>query len=251
MSVVAIVQARMSSSRLPGKVLAEIAGRTMLERVVARARAARRVPRVVVATSVASEDDRVAALCRELGIDVFRGSESDVLDRFAGAASRFAGDPIVRLTADCPLLDPGVVDAVVARYEEGGVDYAANINPPTYPDGLDTEVFSAEALVRAAREARRPSEREHVTLYIRSHPESFRIANVRGPSDLSGLRWTVDEPEDLEFVRAVYAALGEAEFGMEDVVRLLAEKPRLAAANARFERDEGLRRSLRAEGTGR
>ncbi len=240
----------MGSSRLPGKVLADIAGRTMLERVVARAQAARRVVRVVVATSVAPEDDRVHALCGKLGIEVFRGSQSDVLDRFAGAASRFAADPIVRLTADCPLLDSGVVDAVVARYQEGGVDYAANINPPTFPDGLDTEVFSAEALARAGLEARRPSEREHVTLYIRSHPESFRIANVRGPHDLSGLRWTVDEPEDLEFVRAVYSALGEAEFGMEDVVRLLSERPELAAANARFERDEGLRRSLRSEQVG-
>jgi spore coat polysaccharide biosynthesis protein SpsF len=247
LNAVAIVQARMGSSRLPGKVLADVGGRTMLERVVARARAARRLTRVVVATSVAPEDDRVQALCRRLGIDVFRGSALDVLDRFAGAASRFGADPIVRLTADCPLLDPGVVDAVVARYQDGGVDYAANINPPTFPDGLDTEVFSAEALARAARDAHRPSEREHVTLYIRSHPESFRIANVRGSRDLSGLRWTVDEPEDLEFVRAVYAALGDAEFGMEDVVRLLEERPGLGAVNARFERDEGLRRSLRSE----
>jgi len=219
----------------------------MLERVVERARGARRVERVVVATTESPADDRVEALCLDRGIPVFRGSESDVLDRYLGAARRFEADPIVRLTADCPLLDPAVIDAVVARFGAGGVDYVANINPPTYPDGLDTEVFSASALARAAQAATLKSEREHVTLYIRNHPDVFRIANVESSRDLSSLRWTVDEPEDLEFARAVYERLGEGPFGMDDVLRLLSAEPRLVAGNARFERDEGLKRSLRED----
>jgi spore coat polysaccharide biosynthesis protein SpsF len=246
---VAILQARMGSSRLPGKVLADVGGRTMLECVINRALLASRVARVVVATSVAPEDDRIERLCRARDVLVFRGSENDVLDRFVGAARGFDVNPIVRLTADCPLLDPVVIDAVVARFAAGDVDYAANINPPTFPDGLDTEVFSRNALEQAAREARLRSEREHVTLYIRNHPEIFRIANVRHARDLSAMRWTVDEPDDLELVRAVYAELGNPDFGMEDVLRLLAEQPELARANARFARDEGLRASLREDET--
>jgi spore coat polysaccharide biosynthesis protein SpsF len=241
----------MGSKRLPGKVLSMIEGRTMLERVVERARRAERVSRVVVATSEAPEDDAIATVCRESTIDVFRGSEHDVLARYLGAARQFDADPIVRVTADCPLLDPAAVDAVVGRFEVGDVDYAANINPPTLPDGLDTEAFSRNALERAAREARLRSEREHVTPYIRNHPEIFRIANVRHARDLSAMRWTVDEPDDLELVRAVYAEFGNHDFGMEDVLRLLAEQPDLARANARFARDEGLRASLREDGTAR
>jgi spore coat polysaccharide biosynthesis protein SpsF len=251
LSNAAIVQARMGSKRLPGKVLSMIEGRTMLERVVERARRAERVSRVVVATSEAPEDDAIATVCRESTIDVFRGSEHDVLARYLGAARQFDADPIVRVTADCPLLDPAAVDAVVGRFEVGDVDYAANINPPTLPDGLDTEAFSRNALERAAREARLRSEREHVTPYIRNHPEIFRIANVRHARDLSAMRWTVDEPDDLELVRAVYAEFGNHDFGMEDVLRLLAEQPDLARANARFARDEGLRASLREDGTAR
>jgi spore coat polysaccharide biosynthesis protein SpsF (cytidylyltransferase family) len=238
----------MGSSRLHGKVLAEIGGTTMLERVIARASSARRIQRVVVATSRSEEDDRIEELCRSRGVAVFRGSEHDVLERYLGAAEEIDADPVVRLTADCPLLDPAVVDAVVARFERGDVDYAANINPPTFPDGLDAEVLSRAALERAAREARLSSEREHVTLYIRNHPEIFRLANVVHSPDLSALRWTVDEPEDLELVRAVYSAFGGRAFGMDDVLRLLSERPELGLSNARFSRDEGLRRSLRSDG---
>jgi spore coat polysaccharide biosynthesis protein SpsF len=244
---VAIIQARMGSTRLPGKVLEMVEGQTMLERVVERTRRAARVARVVVATSEAPDDDRVEAICHGRSIDVFRGSEHDVLDRYSGAAERFNADSIVRLTADCPLLDPAVVDSVITRFEVGDVDYAANINPPTFPDGLDTEVFFREALVRAAREARLRSEREHVTLYLRNHPEMFRIANVRHEPNLSAMRWTVDEPEDLEFMRAVYAEFGSREFGMQDVLQLLADQPDLTRSNVGFERDEGLRRSLRED----
>jgi spore coat polysaccharide biosynthesis protein SpsF (cytidylyltransferase family) len=241
---VAIIQARTGSTRLPGKVLAPIAGRPMLLRVVDRARRAKTLGRVVVATSTAVSDDRVEALCAAEGVDCFRGSENDVLERYAGAARRFGGDPIVRITADCPLLDAAVVDRVVETYREGSYDYVANINPPSFPDGLDTEVFSADALRASESEARLASEREHVTLFIRNRPERFRIGNVVHGTDLSALRWTVDAPEDLEFVRRVYERLGEAPFALQDVLDLLAGDPALAGAAAPLGRDEGLRRSL-------
>ncbi len=240
----AIVQARTGSTRLPGKVLAPIAGRPMLLRVVDRARRAGEVDRVVVATSTAAADDRVEALCAGEGVDCHRGSEADVLDRYAGAARRFGGDPVVRITADCPLLDPDVVDRVVRTLREGSFDYAANINPPTFPDGLDVEAMSAKTLFAADAEARLASEREHVTLFIRNRPERFRIGNLVHPTDLSALRWTVDAPEDLEFVRAVYARLGDEAFGMDAVLALLRQVPDLAGGSAPLERDEGLRKSL-------
>lgn len=247
MSGVAIIQARMGSTRLPGKVLARIEGKTMLERVVERARRASRIACVVVATSEASSDDRIEALCNERSIPVFRGSEQDVLDRYVQAAGKFDADPIVRLTADCPLLEPAVIDMVIARFGAGDVDYAANINPPSFPHGLDAEVFSRDALVRTDHDARLRSEREHVTLHIRNHPEVFRIANVSNEPNLSAMRWTVDHPEDLAFVRAVYSEFAGREFGLEDVLQLVARQPELARINAAFSRDEGLQRSLRED----
>jgi glutamate-1-semialdehyde 2,1-aminomutase len=253
MTTVAVIQARMGSTRLPGKVLEDVGGRPLLARVVERARRARRLDAVMVATTTAAADDAVAAWCAGAGVPCFRGSEEDVLDRYVGAAREADADVVVRLTADCPLLDPAVVDEVVAAYHSEPCDYATNVLEPTYPDGLDTEVFSRAALERAAAEARLPSEREHVTPYIRNHPAQFRLRSVRGECDLSALRWTVDDPRDLELVRAVYARLGDAEFGMSDVLALLDEQPELGAVNAGIERNEGYRRSVEmdaSEGSG-
>lgn len=248
MSAVAIIQARVGSSRLPGKVLEPLAGRPMLRRVVDRVGRARRVARVAVATSRAPADDALEALCRTGGIPCYRGSEEDVLSRYAEAARAFGADPIVRITADCPLIDPAIVDRVLEAYAAGAVDYVSNIDPPSYPDGLDVEVFSADALERANAEARLRSEREHVTLYIRNHPQLFRKRNVLGERDLSALRWTVDEPADLEVARAIYQRLGEEPFGMEDVLRLLQKEPEISRANSGIARDEGLAKSLREDG---
>ena len=244
MNTIAIIQARVGSRRLPGKVLAPIVGRSMLERVVERVEAADLIDRVVVATSDDGRDDAVEAICRRRGFACFRGSESDVLSRYVGAAARYGADPIVRITADCPLIDPEIVDRVVEAFAGKGLDYASNINPPTFPHGLDTEVLSAEALARTDRESRWQSEREHVTLYVRQHPELFRTFNVTHFADLSGLRWTVDEAADLEFVRAVYERMGNRVFGMADVLALLAAQPELAQINAEVPRDEGLKKSL-------
>jgi spore coat polysaccharide biosynthesis protein SpsF len=248
MKTVAIVQARMASSRLPGKVLADIAGRPMLDHVVKRARWARLLDLVSVATSEGPADDAVAQFCRDRSISCFRGSEADVLDRYYRAALQLDADVVVRLTADCPLLDPAVIDKVVRFFHEGDYDYVSNTLEPSYPDGLDTEVFRRDALERAWREARLASEREHVTPYIWNHPEVFRVANVRYDRDLAGLRWTVDEPEDLTFVRRIYEHFDpELPFGVDEILAFLAECPELGRVNSKFKRNEGYRASVQGD----
>jgi glutamate-1-semialdehyde-2,1-aminomutase len=248
--VVAIIQARMGSTRFPGKVLAEIAGRPMLWHVVNRVRKARSVDKVAVATSNRSSDDAVAEFCVQNDIEFFRGSETDVLDRFYQTAKHFNADVVVRITADCPLIDPQVVDRVVNIYLEGGYDYVTNTLRYTYPDGMDVEVFSFAALEKAWREARLPAEREHVTPYLRTSGR-FRVFNVENEVDLSkrNLRWTVDEPADLEFVRAVYARLGgdKQPFGLSDILELLDKEPDLMQINSGIIRNEGYYKSLVSE----
>jgi spore coat polysaccharide biosynthesis protein SpsF len=248
MRTVAIIQARMTSTRLPGKILADLAGCPLLERVVGRAKRAKLLQLVAIATTDRPTDDAVAALCDKIGVACFRGSEDDVLDRYYQAAKTFAAETVVRLTADCPLLDPDVIDRAVRCFQAGDFDYLSNGVERTYPDGLDTEVFRFTALERAWREARLKSEREHVTPYLYKHPELFRLGSEKNDRDFSALRWTVDEPEDLEFVRAVYGHFGpERTFGMADVLKLLGEHPELQAINAGFEINEGYQKSLRED----
>jgi glutamate-1-semialdehyde aminotransferase/spore coat polysaccharide biosynthesis protein SpsF (cytidylyltransferase family) len=243
----AIVQARMGSSRLPGKSMAEISGHPMLWHVINRTRLAHLVKQVVVATSEEPCDDPIADFCRAEEIPFFRGSHEDVLDRFYQAARSYEADTLVRITADCPLIDPEVVDAVIEKYEEGNFDYVSNALRYTYPDGLDTEVFSFAALQRAWQEARKPSEREHVTPYLRT--SHFRTANVESdvPVPHGQYRWTVDEPADLEFIRKVFEAFPGTQFGYRDVLRILKEKADVAAAQGVSISNEGYYRSLYRE----
>jgi glutamate-1-semialdehyde aminotransferase/spore coat polysaccharide biosynthesis protein SpsF (cytidylyltransferase family) len=243
--IVAIVQARMGSSRLPGKTIAEVAGRPLLLHVVERVRAARRVDKVVVATTEESSDDPIALLCQREGIDYFRGSEDDVLDRFYRTARANTADTVVRITADCPLIDPAVIDSVIARFQVGDCDYVSNTIRYTFPDGLDTEVCSFPALEQAWREAKKSSEREHVTPYLRT--DKFRTANVESesPVPLGKYRWTVDYPADLEFVRKIYEAFPARErFGFQDIFHLLKERPELATIQAETITNEGYYKSL-------
>jgi spore coat polysaccharide biosynthesis protein SpsF (cytidylyltransferase family) len=248
---VVVIQARLGSTRLPGKTLADIAGRPLLAHVVERAAAIPGIADVVLATTANPADDELEAFARAGSLRWVRGSEQDVLDRFCLAAREAQAEVVVRVTADCPLLDPAVSGRVLAEYvaRRPGVDYVSNVHPPTYPDGLDTEVFSVEALEVAAREAHRPSEREHVTPYLWGHPERFRLSNVEYDQNLSEHRWTVDTPADLEFVREVLGALGPsvARAGMGEVLRLLEERPGLRGINAGTSRNEGFERSLAAE----
>ena len=238
MKAVAIVQARMGSTRLPGKVMCELCGRTVLAHVIERVQASR-LDGVVVATTALPRDDAIAGAAERAGADVFRGSEVDVLDRYFQAATRFDADPVIRITSDCPLLDPGVVRQIVdrfrfARTSDGSLDYLSNTLERTYPIGLDTEVFTYSALHRAWREAKEPHEREHVTPFIYQHPSLFRIAQCKNDRDLSELRWTLDTTEDLEFIRHVYTALWKAGevFSTAAVLALLEQHPELQDINA-------------------
>jgi spore coat polysaccharide biosynthesis protein SpsF (cytidylyltransferase family) len=248
--IAAIVQARMGSTRLPGKTLADIAGRPMLTWLVERAGRIPGVERVIVATTEKPADEAILRFAADHGLPAYAGSEDDVLDRIYQTARQHGVAVVVRVTPDCPLLDPAVSGAVLARFLEGRgtLDYASNTQPPTFPDGLDTEVFSFAALARAWREATEPSDREHVTPYLWKRPGKFRVANVTHDPDLSALRWTVDTAADLEFVRAVYARLGAgaATTGMADVLELLRRHPELAALNRGIARNEGYTASVRA-----
>jgi spore coat polysaccharide biosynthesis protein SpsF (cytidylyltransferase family) len=241
---IAVIQARMGSSRLPGKVLADLGGAPLLARMIERVRGARRVAAIVVATPEGPLDEPVRELARHLGVGAFAGSAEDVLARYQGAATRFAADPVVRLTADCPLIDPEVIDACVERFAATGCDYAGLAGE--FPDGLDTEVIAAGALARAAAEARLPSEREHVTPYLKAHPDRFRCVPVEFPERLGERRWTVDEARDLAFVREVYRRLYQPGriFGWREIEALLAREPELGRLNAGIERNAGYRRSL-------
>lgn len=244
---VGIIQARMGSSRLPGKVLLQIAGKPMLWHVVNRVRRAKHLDHILVATSTAPLDTVLADFCRWHDIDCFRGSQNDVLDRYLQAARYARADAVVRLTADCPLHAPNVIDAVIAAFHSANFDYVSNVDPPTYPDGLDTEVFRVSALERAWWEAAKPSEREHVTPYLRDPANGFRQGSVRNEEDFSGWRWTVDELPDLAFVRAVFHSLDTRHFSFSDVVALLRSQPQLRRINGQFTRNEGYLRSLQAE----
>jgi spore coat polysaccharide biosynthesis protein SpsF len=229
----AIIQARVGSSRLPGKVLADVGGRTMLARVVRRVRRARRLDIVIVATSIADRDDAIVAEARRLAAPVFRGDELDVLDRFWQAASHFGLDVVVRITSDCPLIDPGLIDSVIEDFLKARptVDYASNTLERTYPRGLDVAVMRQEALQQAWEEATEPHERAHVTPFLREHPERFRLQSVIGGRG-SEQRWTVDTEEDLEFVRAVYRELGDEDTASwREVLALLEQKPQLLSLN--------------------
>ena len=245
--IVAIIQARMSSSRLPGKVMAEINGKPMLYHVVKRVQGAKMINLAAIATSDHRDDDILESFCKEKGITCFRGSLDDVLDRYYQAAKYFHAQVIIRLTADCPLLDRDIIENVVRKFFEGSFDYVSNVMESTYPDGLDTEVFSLEALKRAWQEARLKSEREHVTPYIRNHPEFFRLANVSHRENISHMRWTVDEPRDLDFVRSVYDQLKGSYFGMQEILNLLKLHPELSSKNAGIESNAGYLKSLRED----
>lgn len=270
---IAIIQARRSSRRLPDKVLLDIGGKPMLQRVVERTRQAKRLDEVIVATTTAPEDETIVQLCQQIGVPAVRGSVFDVLDRFYQAARQFQADSIVRITADCPLIDPALVDQVIEAFLEWGRpsplaplplgerkwigwDFAANRLPPpwkrTFPIGLDVEVCTFAALERAWQEATQPYHREHVMPYIYEEERSvhistlqtppfvpevppgfFRVLQVDHAPDYGSYRWTVDTPEDLEFVRQVYARFGNRDsFSWLEVLDLVKRHPELAQINA-------------------
>ncbi|KRC81715.1 aminotransferase class III-fold pyridoxal phosphate-dependent enzyme [Sphingomonas sp. Root241] len=239
MKTVAIVQARMGSTRLPNKVMRPITGTPMIELLLARLREAAEVDEIVVATSDAARNDVLADHVAALGYRCYRGSENDVLDRYLLAARGSEAEVVIRITGDCPLVDPELVDQAVRHFRETGADYLSNSAPPTFPDGLDIEVFTAAALERAGREATEVFDREHVTPYLR-RPGLFRQASLENDVDLSALRWTVDEPHDAGVIEAIFAHFApDIHFGWRQVLQLQQAQSRLFDGNQHIARNEG------------
>lgn len=233
--IVVIVQARMGSSRLPGKVLLPIGGRPMLSYQIERLRRVRSAQRIVVATTDLATDQPIVDFCAAEGVACVRGSEQDVLSRYWQAASLFDASVVVRVTSDCPLLEPELVDDAIAAYREGGAyDYVSNMLQPTWPYGMAVEVFSAAALKDAHAEASDPAEREHVTPFIYWRPQRYRLRSLTRQPDLSSHRWTVDTPEDFRLVSLILEALypQRPQFSMSDVLALLEQHPDWTGINA-------------------
>jgi spore coat polysaccharide biosynthesis protein SpsF len=238
-SIAVVVQARIGSSRLPGKVALPVSGAPLLVRMLERVRAAKTPFELVVATSVLPEDDLIVELVRPLGVRVFRGHPLDCLNRHLGAARATRADWVVKIPSDCPLIDPGVIDQVLEVALEGTHDFVSNLHPPTWPDGNDVEVVPTELLALADREAVRPLEREHTTPFFWEQPQRFDVMNVRWDSgrDLSMThRFTIDYPDDYRFVRAVYGALygGGRVFELDDILELLLACPGIYSLNAHY-----------------
>lgn len=229
-TTIGILQARMTSTRLPGKVLAPVLGVPMIGRQLERLERARSLDGIVVASSVDPSDDQLAAYLASQDIAAVRGSLDDVLGRFISAMDEYRPDVVVRLTADCPLVSPAILDAVVGEFATGDSDYVSNTMVPTFPDGLDVEVVSADALRWVAAHSNDVHEREHVTLGVYRRPDRFSIRNVAGEEDLSNLRWTVDNADDLAFVRTVYERLYSENptFEWGDVLALVRSNPDLS-----------------------
>jgi len=239
MKVVAIVQARLGSTRLPRKVIAAVNGVPMIELLLSRLSRSRKLDQIVLATSSDPKNHPLVEKVKSLGYDCFEGSEEDVLNRFAAAGRLHGADIVVRITGDCPLVAPEIVDACVERLIESGADYCSNTLPPTYPDGLDVEVFTRVALEVAEAEATTPFDREHVTPYLRNTAK-FSKSSVTNAEDLSSMRWTVDEPADLRVVDKVFKHFSpDVHFGWRDVLTLQTAHPEYFAMNAGLQRNEG------------
>ena len=247
--IYAIIQARMGSTRLPNKVLMNLNGKSVLENIIERLKKSNSIDKIIVATSVNPENVVIEELCDSKGIECYKGSEDDVLDRYYQTCRFFkvnSDDHVVRITADCPLIDYEVIDEIIEKHLENKNDYTSNTIVPSFPDGLDCEVFTFLSLEDAWKNALLSSEREHVTLYIKNHPELFKLENILNDEDLSDLRWTLDEKEDFEFIEKVYSYFTNSEiFLTDDILNVLRENPNLLKINDKFRRDEGLEKSLK------
>jgi len=244
--ILAVLQARVSSTRLPGKVLMPILNRPMLWYQLERIARSTRIDKIIVATSTESSDDPIEQLCTGYNIECYRGSLDDVLDRFYRSVAPYRPDHIVRLTGDCPLADPELIDKIVTFHLSNSFDYTSNTLAPTFPDGLDVEVFKYSCLTSAWQNANLSSEREHVTSFIYKQPSRYRLGNYANSRDLSNLRWTVDEPSDFKLIMTIYNQLypNNPNFSTEDVLSLIDTYPELVNLNIHLARNEGYAKSL-------
>lgn len=238
MYVNAIIQARCGSTRFPRKIFAEIDGIPLLWHVVNRLKDAETIDGIIVATTVNPEDDETEGWCRENGVRCFRGSSGDVLNRYYSASRAYPSEVIVRITADDPFKEPAVIDRVVRKVKDEGADLATNNFPPSFPEGLDCEAFTFAVLEKMEREAKDNFEREHVTQYVYRRPEQFRIANVSSGRPLSAYRWTIDNKEDYEMVKAIYAHREKRNgiLKMDEILDILEKYPEIAKINAQVKR---------------
>lgn len=233
---VVIVQARMGSTRLPGKSLKIVEGKPLLEHLINRLRFSKKIDKIVIATTTSKKDDVIYRLCEKLGVECFRGSEGDVLDRYYQAAKKYDADIIIRVTSDCPVIDPVIIDKMVDSFRQklGEIDYLSNVYPTrTYPRGLDIEIFAFGALKEAWVHATNAPDREHVTPYIYMHPEKFKIFNYKDKRDFSKYRWTVDTSEDLRLIEEIYGDLYKKNkiFLYDDILKLMKKRPELPKIN--------------------
>jgi len=247
MKTVAIIQARMGSTRLPGKTMMLLSDKTMIWHVIEATKHSKLIDEIVVATSTEKNNDVLIKELKKYKIDYYAGSEDDVLDRYYLCAKKFKADVIVRVTSDCPLIDPKIIDKVIQASRDQGCDYCSNRDPPTYPDGYDTEVFTFEALERAWKESDLMSEREHVTPYLWKNKNKFKNYNVEHEEDLSELRLTVDEQEDLELSRKIIEKIGKFPIYLNDVLALFKKEPELLKINKHIGRNEGYAKSIKGD----
>ena len=250
--IYAIIQARMGSTRLPGKVMMDLCGSPVIEHVVNRLNESKLIDEIIIATSKDKNNQPIIDFCKKNDVGYFVGSEDDVLDRYYQTAIYYDvndEDIVIRITSDCPLIDPFVVDKVIDEHISNNNDYTTNVLECTYPDGLDCEVFNFNVLKDAWLNANLSSQREHVTLYIRDNSDKFKLGNVKNDKDFSDLRWTLDEKEDFIFIKEVYKNLYNKDslFNMDDVIQLITEKPELLDINSKFTRNEGLLKSLKED----
>lgn len=248
MEILAIIQARTGSTRFPGKVLLPLEDKTVLEHVVLRVKKSKKINKVLVATTTKRKDKKIADLCKKKGFNLFRGSSDDVLDRYFQASKLYKAKYIVRVTADCPMIDPQIIDKVIQEYFETRSDYIG-IEENSVPDGEDVEVFAFEALKFAWENARLASEREHVTPFIKKHPEKFKITLWKSDQILGDKRWTLDEPEDYKFLKIIFKKLYPKNpfFGVEEIIDFLKKNPEIEKINSHIGRNEGLQKSLRED----
>jgi len=247
MNIVAVIQARMSSSRLPGKVMLDLAGKSVIEHVCIRLKKCKTISNIVIATSTDPSDDIIERWCTDHNVNYYRGSLNDVLDRYYQTAKVYHADAIVRITSDCPLIDPFIVDEVVENFIKGNYDfYGLSGN---FPDGLDCTVFGFEAIRKAWKEASLPSEREHVGPYIENHPETFKNGGLIKFNNLSHYRWTLDEPKDYDFLKTIFSNLyiNEKVFLSNEIIDFIEKNPSVMTINSNIIRNEGYLKSLQKD----
>ena len=243
------MQTRVSSTRLPNKVIKNLKGLPMFVQQAKRILQCKKIDKLIVITSTEKSDDILEAICKENDLLCFRGDLYNVLSRYYYAQLAYPCEHAVRVTADCPVIDSAIMELVINTHLINNNDYTSNCLESTFPDGLDTEVISKSALQDAYKYAKKPSELEHVTPYIRNNPQKYQLQNIQSDTDLSNHRWTVDEPEDFELISAIYAHLyaHNCYFNYQDILNLLSLKPELSSINAQFSRNEGMLKSLKQD----